>query len=95
MEAKPARLWAPTLLPLLLWNHRACLLDRPSPDGGLLQGRTAAHHGAWSGVSSSHRTCRPTLGKAFSKGNGSHQRVGVSRVEILFVLPQGCKRKTA
>lgn len=86
---------APTLLPLLLGTHRACLLDRPSPNGGLLQSRSAAHHGAWTRVSRSSRTCRPAFGKAFSKGNSSDQRVGVSGVEILFILAQRWKRNTA
>lgn len=98
LACSDALIWgggAPTLLPLLLWNHRACLLDRPSPDGGLLQSRGAAHHGAWTRVSRSHWTRRPTFGKAFSKGNSSDQRVGVSGVEILFILPQRWKRKTA
>ena len=95
VEGMPAPPWAPTLLPLLLWNHRACLLDRGSPHGGLLQSWSTAHHASWTRVSRSHRTRRSTFGKAFPEGNGSDQRVGISRVKILFILPQCWKRNTA
>lgn len=84
-----------TLLALLLWNRRARLLGGPAPDSGLLQGRAAAHHGAWSRVSWSHRTRWPALGQALSKGDGSNQGVGVSGVEVLLVVPQRWRGNTA